>query len=508
MDRRQFLIGTMAGIASVHVPKVVASDYQFSRDPFTLGIASGDISDDAVVLWTRLAPEPLAEYGGVGPVAVPVRWELARDALMSEVIQRGESLAEPGFAHSVHIDVRRLEPNTEYWYRFNIGDWTSQTGRTKTLPARSRHTSSVRFVTTSCQNYTHGEFLAYEHIIAEQPDFVIHLGDYIYDTSFGESYRQHESEEVPVTLEAFRQRHALYKTDQQLQRAHAALPFFTIVDNHDATEDRDPSESLRRAAAYQAWYEHMPVRGYRAPGDNYFDLKRLINLGDLAQISLLDTRQFRDKKDLCGDTSDTNIGFGNYQARCDDLFDDSRTMLGKAQEDWLSENLIKNKAAWNVIASSGPILPFRIHIDETEYGYIGAWDAYPANRARLVDALSRATKGHPLVLSGDMHSFWALDGELFPQADERIPLVEFVSSSISANWPEPLSRPVRENLVRNPQIQLYDGEHRGYLVHNVTHDQWQTTYRAVETVKETTSSVFDLETFVLKHGEPGMQTLD
>lgn len=503
VDRRQFLKGTLAGLAAVQTKSVMGGSDSFSKNPFTLGVASGDATDGSVVLWTRIAPEPLSVQGGIGDVSVPVRWRLATDASMSKVIRQGESLAHPELAHSVHVELDHLAPGRHYWYEFEVGKWVSRVGRTRTLPSTQSNPSSVRFVTASCQNYTHGEFVAYEHIIKDQPEFVIHLGDYIYDTSFGESYRQHETEEQPLTLDAFRARHALYKTDQHLQNAHAQLPFFTIIDNHDAVEDNDASTSRQRAAAYQAWYEHMPVRGYRAVGDNAFELKRLLHIGDLAQISLLDTRQFRDKKDLCKDSATTALGFGNYRARCDALFADDRSMLGHAQEQWLAENLEDNRAAWNVLASSGPILPFRIHVGEERYGYIGAWDAYPANRDRLARALEHA-RGHPIVLSGDMHSFFALDGALVPDPAERMPLVEFVASSVSANWPEPLARPMRENLVNNPQIQLYDGAHRGYLLHDVTPTTWQTRFRGVVDARQKDSAVIDLETFHVEHGEPGM----
>jgi alkaline phosphatase D len=507
MQRRRFLLGTLAGVAGTPILGAYARKSGISSTLFTLGVASGDVTEDSAILWTRLAPKPLEPAGGMAPVEVPIGWELALDPDMKQVIVRGETLATPAFGHSVHIDARGLEPGRHYWYRFTAGTELSPIGRTKTLPAENSSVKSARFVTASCQNYTHGYFTAFDHMVADDPDFVIHLGDYIYDTSFGETFRQHDSEKAPVSLEDYRRRHALYKTDPHLQRAHAKLPFFAVIDNHDALEDADATQFAQRAAAYQAWYEHMPVRGYDAPGDNHFDMHRLIRLGELMQISLLDTRQFRDTKDLCTDELDKALGFGNYRERCDDLFPADRSMLGASQEQWLEQSLLGNRAAWNVIASSGPFLPYRVHVEGQAYGYIGAWDAYPANRARVADALARSTHGHPLILSGDMHSWWVVDGALVPEPTERIPVVEFVTSSISANWPEPLSRPVSENLDRNPQVKFYDGAHRGYLLNEVNGREWTATLRAVLDQKSLHSGVKDLARYVVKNGEPGLTRL-
>lgn len=433
--------------------------------------------------------------------SVSVRWAIAEDPGMAKVVRRGEQLATAELAHSVHIDVEGLEAGRTYWYQFHAGVHDSPVGKTKTLPA----TGPVSFATASCQNYTHGYFVAYAHMVRDQPDFVIHLGDYIYDTSFGETFRSHESEKAPQTLEEFRLRHALYRSDEHLREAHAQLPFFTTIDNHDAIEDSDPDKALQRAAAYQAWYEHMPVRGYKRPGDNAFALHRKIQLGNLLQICLLDARQFRDKRDLCRDSMDPAYGFGNYRERCEAMWQPDRSMLGAEQEKWLLSSLSNNKASWNVVASPGPFLPFRYHVNGRELAYIGAWDAYPANRERVARSLVAEGNGHPLILSGDVHSCWALDGDLVPVVEERIPVVEFVTSSISANWPEPLSRPVTENLAANPQVRFYGPEKRGYQLHEVDDQNWHTTARAVADVYNDQSEVFDLAKFRVINGKPGLE---
>lgn len=508
MNRRDFLLQTLLGLGGAPLTAPFASGIDFPSNPFTLGIASGDVTDSSVILWTRLAPNPLAVDGGMDRISVAVKWELFLDAGLAHIVQQGQALAIPALAHSVHVDVAGLQAGRQYWYRFSVAGHRSQIGRTKTLPNVSARSGVLRFVTASCQNYTHGYFIAYQHIVEDKPDFVIHLGDYIYDTAFGETFRKHETDAPPMTLADYRRRHALYKTDRHLQQAHARIPFFTMIDNHDAIEDRDADKFQQRAAAYQAWYEHMPVRGYGAVGDNYFALHRKIVIGDLVQVSLLDARQFRDKKDLCRENLDPNFGFGNYRERCNALLAENRTLLGSVQEAWLQASLTQNKSAWNVIASPGPFLPFRLHKDGKELAYIGAWDAYPANRKRIVAAIHAANSGHPLVLSGDVHSFWAVDGALISSLRERIEVVEFVTSSLGANWPQALSQPVTDNLSHNPQVKFYGPEHRGYLLHEVNRSSWTTTARAVKNYRDAQSSVFSLARFLVQNGKPGFMRID
>ena len=514
MDRRGFLIRTLLGLGAAPLVARLASASELSANPFTLGIASGDVTDDSVVLWTRLAPEPLQGDGGMPDASVSVQWELATDPAMSRVIRRGQVTATPELAHSVHVDVDRLEPGREYWYRFVAEPYKTVTGRTKTLPRRDSDPGrgdsdpvSSRFVIASCQNYTHGHFAAYAHMVDDNPDFVIHLGDYIYDTSYGETFRLHETEQPPVSVADFRRRHALYKTDRQLQHAHAQLPFFTVIDNHDATEDADPANSARRAAAYQAWYEHMPVRGFGGIGANRFDLRRCITLGNLAQISLLDGRQFRDDREVCANNDYPDYGFGNYRERCDLVFDEARTLLGDDQEQWLIQSLEACTSKWNVMASPGPFLPFSYRFDGKDLRYIGAWDIYPANRRRVAGALLGNEVSHPVILSGDVHSFWAVDGRDVHDSDERFPVAEFVTSSISANWPEPLARRVTENLPHNPQVKFYEPDRRGYLLNDVSPDMFRTTMRALQDVEDEQSPAFDLATFVVYKGQPGFRRL-
>ena len=504
MKRRDFIIGTTAGLAASRATAPLTADVKFSGDPFTLGVASGDVTQDSVVLWTRLAPDPLAADGGMGRESIPVRWELFRDERMRRPVRHGVEMAGPRLAHSVHVDLQGLEPGTEYRYRFSAGAHSSEAGRTKTLPALDSQAESIRFVTASCQNYAHGYFAAYDHIVADDPDFVLHLGDYIYETSYGVNVRRHETEDMPFTLDGYRRRHALYKTDKSLKRAHAWLPFFTTPDNHDAVIDTDPAGLARRAAAYQAWYEHMPVRGYGKPGDNRFHLRRTIHAGRLAQINLLDTRQFRDRQYLCSNNGPA-YGFGNYRERCPVIFADERSMLGEAQERRLMESIVDNGTPWNVIASTSVFSPFHLDIDDKTLNFTGSWDGYPANRDRIVDAINRGAAGRAVILSGDMHSFWAIDGMQSAALSDRFPGVEFVVSSISANWPDEMDKPIADNLFRNPQIKFYEPDKRGYLLHDVSAQEWQATARAVHDVRDAQSGVSDLARFVVENGKSGFK---
>ncbi len=497
MQRRDFIIGTAAGLAASQAPARVVSKPGFSGNPFTLGVASGDVTPDSVVLWTRLAPEPLAVDGGVSADTIPVRWEVFQDAGLQQPVRTGAQLAVPDLAHSVHVELQGLAPDTVYWYQFAAGDYTSAPGRTRTLPAAASRPVSVRFATVSCQNYTHGYFTAYDHIIADEPDFLVHLGDYIYETSYGETFRRHETEEMAFTLEGFRRRHACYKTDASLQRAHARLPFYIIPDNHDAVTDTTPAELQKRAAAYQAWYEHMPVRSYRG---NRFRHNRTISVGDLVQINLLDTRQFRDPQFACAGAGDPAFGFGNYRVRCPEIFTPARSMLGQEQEQQLTQTLLRNEARWSALASSSVFLPFNLHRDGRVFNYLGCWDGYPANRERIAAAIKCSNTGQTVVLSGDMHSFWALDGT---RSEPAFPAVEFVTSSISANWPAQMSRPISDSLDHNPQLKFYEPERRGYLLHDVSAQDWQVTARAVNDVRDAQSKAFDLARFVVENGKAG-----
>jgi alkaline phosphatase D len=309
IKRRHVLIGAgvMTGLVlASQWPRRVIAQPKFSAYPFSLGVASGEPLPDSVVLWTRLAPDPL-NGGGMPQQNVPVQWQIAADENMRHVVSSGTAIATPELAHSVHIDVRGLEPGRWYWYQFKVGNEVSPIGRTRTLPQPRARVNQLKFAFASCQEYQQGFYSAYKFMAEEDLDFVIHLGDYIYEggvsplgtveTNFGgptivRIVRQHNSPEI-ITLEDYRNRHALYKTDPDLQAAHAAFPWIVTWDDHEVDnnwadgipeDDQTPEEFLaRRVAAFQAYYEHMPLRKFSFPEAASIKLFRRFTYGDLAR---------------------------------------------------------------------------------------------------------------------------------------------------------------------------------------------------------------------------------
>ncbi|WP_420491248.1 alkaline phosphatase D family protein, partial [Neobacillus drentensis] len=281
MDRRSFLHGA-SKIAGLSLGLALAqsmggfevnADPSFSDYPFTLGVASGDPHSDGVVLWTRLAPDPL-NGGGMPPHTVPVKWELATDQYFRNIIQRGTEHARPDLGHSVHVEVNGLKANHVYYYRFKSGNEISPVGKTKTLPPAGTGVSELKFAFVSCQQFEHGFYTAFKHLAKEDLDLVFHLGDYIYEYGPNEyiastgNVRTHSGPEIK-TLEDYRNRYAQYRTDEHLRAAHAAFPWIVTWDDHEVENnyaDLIPEKGqsveefiIRRAAAYQAYYEHMPL---------------------------------------------------------------------------------------------------------------------------------------------------------------------------------------------------------------------------------------------------------
>lgn len=482
---------------------------RFETTPFSLGVASGDPTQTSVVLWTRLAPIPLRADGGMPLRKIPVRWQLAVDEAVGKVVREGTVLAVPELGHSVHVELDALEPGREYWYRFLVGDEESPIGRTKTLPwiRADRPLKPVRFATASCQHYEQGFFIAYEQMIEDEVDFLIHLGDYIYDVSWGHDFRRHERSEPPVTLDQFRLRHALYKTDPWLQAAHAHLPFFVLPDNHDSLEYNDASRFDVRAAAYQAWYEHLPVRVSPRLGSAAMPIYGSFDLGNLVRVYLLDTRQFRDNQDVCRELADPDFGFGIYRPKCKVVGDPTRSMLGREQEKWLDRRLSDSEARWNVIASTVPFAPFNMSRDGRDHVYAGSWDFYPANRERVISAIRSHTVNNPIILSGDTHCSCAADVKEDPEdsTSESI-AAEFVTTSISSAWPAPLAQPMSENLHNNPHYHLYDPTKRGYFLHEVGREEWKTSVRVVDSVRSKNATVSTLAAFIVENGKRGAQS--
>lgn len=504
--KRRFLQAS-AGLGLTAVPYLSltglanARDIAFHSDPFQLGIASGAPTSDSIILWTRLINK-----NGLPPQDIPVSWQLSRKPDMSDVIVSGEAPAKAGFAHSVHVDVKGLAPGKPYWYQFYVAGIASPIGRTKTLPA-GKDIQHCRFASVSCQNYTHGYYTAYQGIIDDDPDFVLHLGDYIYEKSFGGAVRRFPSTSPPQTLNDYRNWHAFHKLDPQLQAAHAALPFIMTLDNHDATEDRRHDLHALRAAAYQAWYEHMPVRNFWRRDSAAINLASRVVVGDLLRLHILDTRQFRDNQNICSGSASLEQGFGNYRMPCPERLNDARQILGAAQMETLTSSLTKAKTLWTSLASTVPFAPYQFYSGEEERFYIGAWDGYPAARQRLTQALTTAKPENFVVVSGDVHSSWAVDLRQKASDADTAYGTELIGTSISSNWPEPLARPMRDSLSFNPHVRFQDLSNRGYLMHDITRKKWTTTFKTVADVSQPKSQISTAKNGTILSGKPGIADL-
>jgi alkaline phosphatase D len=368
---------------------------RFSGDPFGLGVASGDPLPDGFVLWTRLAPDPLAEdgRGGMPNRRVDARWEVAADERFRLVVRRGSAAARPELAHSVHVEVRGLQPGREYFYRFRAGGQTCPVGRARTTPAFGGAVGEMAFAFASCQQYEHGYYNAYARMAEEDLDLVVHLGDYIYEygpndyRAPGGNVRIHNSPEI-TTLPAYRNRHAQYRSDAHLRAAHAAFPWVVTWDDHEVENNyadeipelgQSPEAFLqRRAAAYQAYYEHMPLRRSSVPRGPDLRLYRRLAWGNLAEFNLLDTRQNRD--DQPNDDRFNSPPSGEAQ-------DPNRTITGRQQEQWLLDGLAGSGARWNVLAQQVFFAQQDVNAGEGVGINPDAWDGYAAQRDRIVDFL-------------------------------------------------------------------------------------------------------------------------
>ena len=521
--RRRLLKGVAAGgLALVAAPALLRQGraQSFSAgDPFSLGVASGAPRPDGFVLWTRLAPEPLSinpeTPGGMSGGDASVNYEIAADDAMRNVVRAGKATAEQAFAHSVHLDVRGLQPGRSYWYRFTIGDAKSQVGRAATLPAPGTALERLRFGFVSCSNYEHGYFSGYRHLADENPELVLFLGDYIYETIEERRpiVRRHADGIEAATLPTYRNRYAQYRLDADLQRLHAQAPALVTWDDHEVQNDYadkwsqyfdDPDRFLaRRAAAYRAFYEHMPLRPIMSrpegPAMRVYDR---FTFGDLIQIALLDGRQYR-SREACYAPPNKGGTHLETDAACPERREAGRTMLGFAQEAWLNSTLAHSKAQWNVIAQDVLMAQVRVK-QNNDWGFsTDDWDGYPANRARLLKRLQEAQVANPVVLSGDIHSFFANDLRL-DNDDPASPIVasELVGTSISSYGPP--YEMIAQVLPDNPHVHFFESRQRGYVCVDLEPAHMQARMRIVSDVKDPKATISTLRTFAVEAGKPGV----
>jgi alkaline phosphatase D len=513
LSRRDLLkvawwLGAAAVTPSLTTRRVLAQPV-FRAFPFSLGVASGDPSPDGVVLWTRLAPVPL-NGGGMDADAVEVAWEVAEDEWFDTIVQAGTAIARPELAHSVHVEVRGLRPGRDYWYRFRAGDETTLAARTKTAPPEGAAVDRLRFAVCGCQHWEDGYFTALQHLADESFDFVFHTGDYIYEERADNGrtvtrVRQHLGQEV-FTLQDYRNRYAQYRTDRHLRAAHASAPFIMSWDDHEvsddyagATDDRGrPADLvlLRRAAAYQAYYEAMPIRASAMPRGPDMRIYRRLTFGSLIDLSVLDTRQWR---------SDQACGSGN-KSGCVAAGDPARTMLGPEQEEWLSGNLKTARASWTIIGQQVPTFAHdNVKINPEGRFSMDRWDGYTAARARLYASLIQSQAPNPVVLSGDVHTHYAADLKV-DYTDPRSATIgaEFTNTSVTSDGDGGESNGDWQGTrADNPHIRYHNGL-RGYIACTATPQAMRADFMVVERVTIPEAPVRLGGTATVEAGKPGI----
>jgi len=480
---------------------------RMTRDPFTLGVASGEPAPDGFVIWTRLAPDPL-NGGGMAPEPVELGWEVAADEGFRTVVARGKAVASPGWGHSVHVEVAGLQPGRWYWYRFDLPEARSPVGRARTVPAAAE---GLRFAFSSCQRWEVGHYTALQHAAEANPDLFVHLGDYIYEYSLreGRNYiRTHDAGET-VSLADYRNRYALYKSEPALKAAHAACPWLVTWDDHevdnDYADDR-PEDGMakddflrRRAAAYQAYYEHMPLRPAQRPAGPNLTLYRTLRYGALATFHVLDDRQYRSPQ-ACPRPGRSG-GSSTVGPECTERLLPGRSLLGEKQEAWLREQLTASRSRWNILAQQTLMVP-------ADWGggrfWTDGWDGYPAARQRLVDVLATGRVSNPVVIGGDVHSFYAGDLHAKPE-DPTSPVVaaEFIGGSISSlGLPQEQIDRMRPH---NPHVKLARSDRRGYALAEIAAGRMSLRFQAVQDARVPASTVDTLASFVVEDRNPRLQ---
>ncbi|MBZ5737699.1 alkaline phosphatase D family protein [Nocardioides mangrovi] len=517
VHRRTVLASGAAGAAGVALtaggPAVAVAATAARAHPFRHGVASGDPLPHAVVIWTRVTPTPASTPGsGKGP-QVEVRWEVARDARFRRIVRSGRFATSAARDHTVKVDVTGLAPATDYHYRFHLGDATSRVGRTRTAPAADASPERLRFGVVSCANWQAGWFAAYRGLAARDDlDAVVHLGDYIYEYGPGqygygpddEDIRTHVPAHEILSLTDYRQRHAQYKRDPDLQDLHARYPWIVTWDDHEVANDayKDGAENhntdlgegdfhRRRARAHRAYDEWMPARldGTARLGDGD-RLYRRLRFGQLAEISMLDLRTYRDAQLTVPDG---------------DVSDPDRTITGRAQMDWLKASLANKRAQWKVVGNPVMIAPVDFAAlphdlvdpindvtgllprDGVAYN-VDQWDGYTDDRREIFQHIRDHQVTDALFITGDIHSGWAAELP-YDAATLSDPLaigdtagVEFVCASVtSSNLKDITGTPPRttsvavEELIKanNRHIRYLDFDSHGFSVLDLTAERAQ-----------------------------------
>ncbi|MEU4402927.1 alkaline phosphatase D family protein [Streptosporangium sp. NPDC023963] len=527
--RRSFLVTGIAAGAAAGIPAAAHADpgpvqesadslaalasRGLRSDPFTLGVACGDPDSGGFVIWTRLAPQPLAEDGLGGMPSRPfaVEWHVYGDERGRRPLRRGVATAAPEWGHSVHVELNGLPSDRDYWYRFKVGPYVSPIGRARTAPHALSHGSALAMAFVSCAQYEHGYFTAYRRLAEERPDLILHLGDYQYEyrrdtyTIPGGNIRHHEGPETE-SLANYRQRHAQYKTDPDLQAAHAAAPWLVVWDDHELDnnwadevpekpEVPQPNFLARREAAFRAYYENMPLRRASIPRGVDMQLYRRVRWGRMATFHMLDTRQYR-----------SDQGCGDGYKDCPAAVDPARSITGEAQERWLLDGMRRSEARWDVIGQQVFFAQRDNNAGPAKITSQDAWDGYVASRQRITQGWVDAEVRNPVVLTGDVHAHWASDLKLdYDDPTTRTVGSELVASSITTGGDgldsDPATHPY---LTINPHLKFYNNQ-RGYVMTRIERDRLTADFKVLPQVTQPGAAAHTKATFVIEDRVPGVQ---
>lgn len=510
LPRRSVLAGGVAGLVAVALGPLTAEQARATVDDasrsgvFGFGVASGDPTATGVLLWTRVTPDPTATPGSGRGRRVQVGWEVAEDDAFRRVVARGTTSTDASRDHTVKVVADRLRPYTRYWYRFRALGAVSAVGRTQTSPDEPGRVHALRLAFVSCSNWTGGFFTAYRGIAARDDlDAVLHLGDYVYEYGNGaDRYgpaalagtRDHQPPTEMLSLADYRLRHALYKTDGDLQEAHRRHPWITVFDDHEISNDayatgaenHTPDEGdflARRAAALQAYREWMPIRepGWQPAPHRGTQFFRRFSFGPLADLSVIETRQNRSQQVPATAGAVPNPA----------LADPTRHLPEPEQLQWLTSGIRTSAKPWHLVGNQ---TVFARLFAVPRAGSVGGavfnpdqWDGYQADQQALLDAMAAAGT-HPVVLTGDIHSSWANDLPRRPDAAAYLVSgdsvgTEFVCPSVTSDgFKESLGTAGAAVAATaafqavNPWIRYLDGIGHGFAVVDVTPERVQTDF--------------------------------
>ena len=480
---------------------------RWRSNPFTLGVASGQPRPDSVVLWARLLPDVDDDAARDALPACTVRYEIYADAALQRRVMQGEVVTDASRAFSVHVHARGLAPQRDYWYRFSCGDAQSPVGHTRTAPAPDAQLRRLRFALASCQNYEHGFYAAHREIAGRELDFVLFVGDYIYEGSSANAEMRRHGAPIPHTLAGYRARHALYKGDADLQAAHAAHPWVLTWDDHevvnDYADDRDPARTepalclARRAAAYRAYFEHMPLA--LPPQGAAMRIHDRYAWGQLAELWTLDCRQYRSHH-ACGDPVHDS---GRGVIGCTELADSARTMLGAEQSQWFAQGLAGSRRRWKLFGQSTQMSPTALETPQGRQTWTDGWDGYPEARRQLFQGIADAGVENVVALGGDVHRYVAANLRLRPNdPDSPVVASEFVGGSISSRG---ASQAAMARMRRdNPDVVHARGDERGYALMEVTPEAMQCEFRATAYPVAADARFHTQARFAVESGQAGV----